>query len=249
LITINITGTNDTAAIGGTLAGNVYEDLGTLNSSTNAANIAADISSGLATVTDLDNGQAIFQAVTGNQLKGTYGNFTFNNNSGAWTYNLDNTDPDTNALTTGQIVSDSLKISSIDGTANETINVVITGHSDHIWAVTSGDRDKTTIVGFTAGDYIDFRVDAGGVKGVTPFIVQSADAVKTAYTVTAETLVDVLSNATGIKYPSSKSDVDGILDSTQLTFKLNGSDTVNVTLQGYMDPNGTGSFHDNYHIV
>ena len=247
IVSITINGANDSATFSGTLSGNVYEDLGTLNATTNAANLSASYANGTATVSDVDSGQSIFNAVTGQNLLGTYGAFTFNNASGAWTYQLDNADPDTNALKTGGTGHDYLTLTSVDGTTTR-VDVAVTGHTDHIWAVTQADSAKSTIVGFTAGDYID--VQWGGLpKGAArpidsnAFIEANADNFTSTYKVSSEATVDKLISATGNK------GTDGIADSTQLTFTSNGLDTVVVTLQGYIDPAGMNTMHDNYHIV
>src|SRR5438270_6559064 len=61
-------------------------------------------------------------------LAGTYGTFTFNTTSGAWTYTLDQSLAD--HLTAGQHVTDTLTVASFDGTATYPIVVNITGSND-----------------------------------------------------------------------------------------------------------------------
>src|SRR5690606_14521037 len=72
-ITVSITGTNDAAVIGGVTTGSVTED-GTLSTS------------GTLSVSDVDTGEGSF--VSTSSLTGTYGSFTFNLATGAWTYAL-----------------------------------------------------------------------------------------------------------------------------------------------------------------
>ena len=101
------------AAIGGTSTGTAIEDstaqaAGTL-SVTGAANSA-------------DN---VLQAPA--SLVGTYGNFTLNTTTGAWTYTLDNSKAATQALTQGQSVTDKLTVTSKDGNAIKEILVTVSG--------------------------------------------------------------------------------------------------------------------------
>ena len=81
-------------------------------------------------ITDLDAGEAKFQQVTATALVGTYGNFTFDADTGEWNYTLDNSDPDTAALVAGQIEYDELVVTSYDGTASATISVAVHGADD-----------------------------------------------------------------------------------------------------------------------
>ncbi|WP_233260963.1 S-layer family protein [Limnohabitans sp. WS1] len=116
-VAITVTAVDDNASIGGTTTGVATEDT--------LAN-----ASGTLTVTDGDAGQATLQAATTASLVGTYGNFTLNASTGAWTYTLDNTKAATQALKAGQQVSDKLNVKSSDATANQDITVTITGTND-----------------------------------------------------------------------------------------------------------------------
>ncbi|MEM9128100.1 MAG: VCBS domain-containing protein, partial [Pseudomonadota bacterium] len=62
--------------------------------------------SGQIIITDVDSTPGIFGNGT---LAGTYGSFTYNS-AGAWTYTLDNADPDTDLLDTGQTVQDTFSL-------------------------------------------------------------------------------------------------------------------------------------------
>src|SRR5262249_57328321 len=75
--------------------------------------------SGALTVSDADSGEAVFQAASG--LQGAYGSFTFDAATGAWTYTLDNGSAAVQGLKAGPQVSDSLTVTSQDGTANHAI--------------------------------------------------------------------------------------------------------------------------------
>ena len=47
--------------------------------------------------------------------------------TGTWLYTLDNSKPATQALSTGQQVTDTLRVTSQDGTASQTITVTVNG--------------------------------------------------------------------------------------------------------------------------
>jgi VCBS repeat-containing protein len=118
LVQLNLAGTNDAAgAIGGTITGSVAED-GTL------------AASGTASVSDVDNPSNKFLAVAPAALAGTYGTFTFDESSGAWTYALTNSAAAVQALKAAQVVHDKLLITSLDGTSTAFIDISITGNND-----------------------------------------------------------------------------------------------------------------------
>ena len=156
-VTITITGTNDIATIAATSegsdAGAVTEDGTTLTAS------------GALTVSDVDSGEAVFQAVAPAALATTHGSFTFDASSGAWTYTLDH--DKTDSLTDGQVVHDVLTVTSADGTATHDIDVTITGTNDvaTIAAATEGSdagavtEDGTTLTASGALTVSD--VDSG----------------------------------------------------------------------------------------
>ncbi|MFS8934487.1 beta strand repeat-containing protein [Cupriavidus taiwanensis] len=126
-ITVNITGTNDAAAI----TASASEDTAVTEAGGVANATAGDASaSGTLTVADVDSGEAHFSAVPPDSLVGQYGTFTFNTTTGAWTYTLDNSKAD--ALIAGQQVSDALTVSSADQSAQQTITVNIVGANDAV---------------------------------------------------------------------------------------------------------------------
>ncbi|MDH5888961.1 VCBS domain-containing protein, partial [Vibrio splendidus] len=119
-ITVNITGSND----GATITASDSEDTTVVEA---GKDVAGDNSaSGQLTVSDVDDGEAVFQEPA--SLEGTYGTFTFNASTGAWTYTLDESKAD--ALNANDAATDSLVVTSKDGTASETITVNITGSND-----------------------------------------------------------------------------------------------------------------------
>ena len=110
-ITLTITGSNDIAEFSGDLAGEVIED-------TDFNTLTA---TGQAIVEDLDLNQALFETnVT--PAPGTLGSLTTSDN-GRWSYTLDNNL--VNALQTGETLTETFTIRSVDGTeTNLTITVI-----------------------------------------------------------------------------------------------------------------------------
>ena len=110
LIDVTVTGTNDLASITGTATGSVKEDTAGQTSV-----------NGSLTVSDPDSGENSFQTPAAASLNGTCGAFTFNATTGAWTYTLDHAKAD--SLTGGQVVHDTLTVTSVDGTASQLIRL------------------------------------------------------------------------------------------------------------------------------
>lgn len=113
-VTLELAGANDMAQIAGDLAGQVQED-GVL------------ARSGTLVVSDPDHDEAYFAAVDSAALHGAYGDFTFVQATGAWTYTLRNDAANVQALGSTDTRSDSLVVKSLDGTATATINIAILG--------------------------------------------------------------------------------------------------------------------------
>lgn len=115
---LTINGANDTASFAGNLAlGPLVED-----------GAIAQVN-GTVTVADRDTGEAAFKPAA--NLAGTYGNFTFAEATGAWSYTLNSALPATNALNQGDTVKDELTIESLDGTTQK-LEVAIQGANDPI---------------------------------------------------------------------------------------------------------------------
>ncbi len=112
-VTISITGSDDAAVIGGTTTGSASED-GTLTST------------GRLSIADPDAGQAGFVSQTASA--GTYGSFVLNT-AGDWTYTLNNSAANVQALIAGQVVIETFAVKSLDGTA-KTVTIRITGSND-----------------------------------------------------------------------------------------------------------------------
>ncbi|MGY2487420.1 beta strand repeat-containing protein [Cupriavidus sp. CP313] len=161
-IKVDIIGANDHATITASASEDkaVTEAGGAGNAETGDAS-----ASGKLTVTDVDTGEEHFAAVAPESLAGHYGTFTFDSNTGAWTYTLDNTKADT--LIAGQQVSDSLTVSSADQTAQQTIKVDITGANDHATITASASEDKAVTEAGGAGNAETGDASASGKLAVT----------------------------------------------------------------------------------
>jgi T1SS-143 domain-containing protein len=177
-VTVTIQGTNDTAIITGTATGSVVEAGGLANASLGTPSVA-----GVLSVTDADTGQSSF--ATPASLAGTYGTFTFNKASGVWSYTLDNSKAATQALTAGQEVHDTLSVTSLDGTASQTIDVTVTGAND-----------TASISGTATGSV----TEAGGVANATAGVASTGGTLSVS---------DVDSNEASFKTPSSLSGTYG----------------------------------------
>ncbi|MGL5843833.1 MAG: retention module-containing protein [Aeromonas hydrophila] len=118
-VTVAITGTNDSATIGvatpGADQGAVKEDV-TLTTG------------GKLVATDIDHGEAVFQPQT--LVKAAHGTFSIDKD-GNWTYELDNNDPQVQALKEGEsLPSETFVVNSADGSAQHTVTVAISGTND-----------------------------------------------------------------------------------------------------------------------
>ncbi|MGY6534974.1 MAG: ELWxxDGT repeat protein, partial [Pararhodobacter sp.] len=111
-LTITITGVNDPAGIAGDISGAVTED-----------DTAQQVAAGVLTITDPDAGEDRFADPDPAALQGNFGTFAFDPLTGAWAYTLDNNAEAVQALGAGEQVTDSLSVTSLDGTASETITI------------------------------------------------------------------------------------------------------------------------------
>ena len=116
-VTITVNGTNDTAVIGGSNTGAVTEE-------------SQLQTSGTLTVTDVDTGEAHFAtSSTGSiDITGTLGTLHLTD-KGAWTYDLDNTNPTVQALGKGSTATDTITVHSADGTPHQ-VTITVNGTND-----------------------------------------------------------------------------------------------------------------------
>jgi VCBS repeat-containing protein len=179
---VQITGANDAASISGDATGVLAED-GTLSAG------------GILMVHDADAGEARFIAPA--SLAGTYGDFSFDEQTGQWAYALRNADANVQALGAGKVVADEIVVTSLDGSASATLHVQVMGANDAasisgaatgavaedgtltaggILAVQDADAGEA---GFAtpaslAGAYGDFSFDTG--TGVWSYALRNGDA-------------------------------------------------------------------------
>jgi VCBS repeat-containing protein len=156
-VRITIDGANDSA----TIAASGDEDTAVAEAGGVANGTAGDPdASGQLTVSDADAGENKFQVPA--SLEGSYGAFKFDADTGAWSYSLDQSKAD--ALFDGEAASDTLKVTSLDGTASHEIQVAITGSNDA--PVATDDADSATEDGAIVNGSVktnDKDVDAGAV--------------------------------------------------------------------------------------
>ncbi|HJE24710.1 MAG TPA: VCBS domain-containing protein [Methylorubrum populi] len=146
VIAITVTGANDAATITAKVSGS---DIGSVTEDGASENpVQPQVTSGQVVVADVDSGEAKFQLLTGNALVKDYGSFTFNAETGAWQYTLDNGATKVQALKAGETVTDTLTVTSLDGSASHVITVTIHGTNDA--AVIGGDLSKTLTEADTA---------------------------------------------------------------------------------------------------
>jgi len=121
VVTITINGSNDAAIISGTTTGSVIEVHGVVD-----ATPGTRTTTGMLTDTDLDNPPNTFTAVSSpTRSAGGYGTFTMTAN-GVWTYTLDGTNTAVQALNVGDTLTDTLTVTSIDGTP-QVVTITIHG--------------------------------------------------------------------------------------------------------------------------
>jgi VCBS repeat-containing protein len=158
-IKVEVYGTNDRAEIAGESSGSITED-------------EKMITGGTLSVIDVDSGEADFSTRTSG-LNGKYGTFTFNAKTGEWTYQA--SAQKVQFLAEGQTVTETLTVSSSDGTARETIEVKISGTNDapvltnvfYTDATGSITEDKSEVT-LSDNGYITFKdVDSTDTHEVT----------------------------------------------------------------------------------
>ncbi len=123
-VSVSVLGKDDAATITSGYTGSVTEDGGTAN----VKNSGFITTGGTVIVNDPDAGESKFRTPT--SLAGKYGTFTFAADTGVWTYSADNTQVAIQNLTLGQTLTDTLNVTSLDGSASVPITVTINGAQD-----------------------------------------------------------------------------------------------------------------------
>ncbi|MGI9280292.1 MAG: retention module-containing protein, partial [Endozoicomonas sp.] len=146
--TITLTGTNDSAVIGGVDMGLVTED--------HTATLTA---SGDLTVTDADDNEAEFQADT---LSGNHGQLSIDSD-GSWVYSADNSQSTIQALGHGDSLTDSFTVQTADGTEH-TVTATIHGTNDAPVVTAGGNLAYTENDG---SQVIDGHITLADIDSVT----------------------------------------------------------------------------------
>ncbi|AEX25286.1 VCBS domain-containing protein [Vibrio sp. EJY3] len=119
-LVITVNGTNDGAVISGAGA-QLKED--------SAVSASGELqASGQLTVQDVDSGEAAFTPTTDVTSDSGYGHFSLSID-GQWQYHADNNQPAIQQLAAGEPLTDSITVTSVDGTPH-TISVTIEGTND-----------------------------------------------------------------------------------------------------------------------
>jgi large repetitive protein len=124
-ISVTVNGVNDAATFSGA-------DTGSVNKGT------SETATGALIVSDVDTGEATMQS---GSYVGQYGTLVMAAN-GEWTYTLDSSDPDVQALGAGGTLTDTVTVRSADGTEHA-ISLIIHGKNDP--ATFSGDDTGSVI--------------------------------------------------------------------------------------------------------
>ncbi|MEH2538388.1 MULTISPECIES: VCBS domain-containing protein [unclassified Bradyrhizobium] len=120
VVTVTINGTNDAAVISGTTTGSVTEDGGT--------KCDLPTATGTLTATDVDNASGFTAVNCPTASDAGYGTFTITPD-GVWTYMLDDSNCAVQALNVGDTLTDTFKVTALDGT-EQLVTVTINGTND-----------------------------------------------------------------------------------------------------------------------
>jgi VCBS repeat-containing protein len=150
VVTVTINGANDAAVISGITTGSVTEDSG----------VKCDLptATGALTVTDVDNAPGFTAVNCPTASDAGYGTFTMTAD-GVWTYTLDDGNCAVQALNVGDTLTDTFKVTSLDGTA-QLVTVTINGTNDA--AIICGTKAGSVIEAGGAANSISCKPTATG---------------------------------------------------------------------------------------
>ncbi|AVI65405.1 hypothetical protein CKQ84_05600 [Shewanella sp. WE21] len=243
-VTITIVGANDPADI---TVGNGDSDAGTVTEDGDSDTLPGTVQTvaGTLTVTDVDNGEAVFQVQT-NVADGNYGFFSIDAD-GNWTYTLNNSHSDVQSLKAGETLTRDITVTSADGTASHTVTITIVGANDPAdITVGNGDSDAGTVTEDGDSDTLPGTVQTvAGTLTVTD--VDNGEAVFQVQTNVADGnygffSIDADGNWT-YTLNNSHSDVQSLKAGETLTRDITvtsadgtASHTVTITIVGANDP-------------
>ncbi|MHA7772358.1 VCBS domain-containing protein [Roseibium sp. M-1] len=160
VVTVTVTGTNDSPVITTVIGGNegAVTEAGNLDDGTGVPGVP--VATGILTASDVDTGAT---ATWSGSAIGTYGSFVIDPLTGAWTYTLDNAGGGTDALAEGEVVTETFTATVTDdfgATATQVVIVTVTGTNDS--------PAITTAIGGNEGAVIEAGTldDGTGVPGV-----------------------------------------------------------------------------------
>ena len=237
-VNVTINGANDAAVINGATTGSVTEAGGTNNSIP-----GTPTASGTLTDSDVDNPLNTFTAVAaGAATSNGYGTYAMTE-GGTWTYTLNNANATVNALNTGQTLTDSFAVTSVDGTSqlvtvtiNGTTDVVVPAPNDLIFTVLAGGINGN---GAPNGDFGQLSVGNAAAGASYVYSVTSLTATTLAGVAAANSAGDLTVSISGVVTGTSV-DADRVYElTTQVT---NGANTYSETFSIVV---GTNSGTDN----
>ena len=150
VVTVTINGANDAAVISGATTGSVTEDGGT--------KCDLPTATGTLTATDVDNAPGFTAVNCPTASDAGYGTFTMTAD-GVWIYKLDDGNCAVQALNVGDTLTDTFKVTSLDGTA-QLVTVTIDGTNDA--AIICGTKEGSVIEAGGAANSISCKPTATG---------------------------------------------------------------------------------------
>ena len=150
VVSVTINGANDAAVISGTTTGSVIEDGGT--------KCDVPTATGTLTATDVDNAAGFTAVNCPTASDAGYGTFTMTAD-GVWIYKLDDSNCAVQALNVGDTLTDTFKVTSLDGTA-QLVTVTINGTNDA--AIICGTKEGSVIEAGGAANSISCKPTATG---------------------------------------------------------------------------------------
>ena len=150
VVTVTINGANDAAVISGATTGSVTEDGGT--------KCDLPTATGTLTATDVDNAPGFTAVHCPTASDAGYGTFTMTAD-GVWIYKLDDSNCAVQALNVGDTLTDTFKVTSLDGTA-QLVTVTIDGTNDA--AIICGTKHGSVIEAGGAANSISCKPTATG---------------------------------------------------------------------------------------
>ena len=150
MVTVIIKGTNDAAVISGTTTGSVIED--------GADKCGKPKATGSLTDTDVDNGPGFTAVSCPTASDHGYGTFTMTAD-GTWSYKLDDSNCTVQALNVGDKLTDTFKVTSLDGTA-QLVTVTINGTNDA--AIICGTKEGSVVEAGGAANSVSCKPTATG---------------------------------------------------------------------------------------